>query len=84
MMTQKDFFNQLIKFRNKKRVTKREIKEAVSLLYSALDSGILRIETAKKLCWSACYPIFHQAPSYVILWQAEQDRKAGKTVYGIC
>lgn len=83
-MTQRDFFNKLLPFRDKRPVTKKERQQAVSLLYEALDSGVLRIETAQRLCCSYRFPVYWQAPSYATLWQLNQDIKAGKEVYGIC
>lgn len=83
-MTQRDFFRKILPYRDKKRVTQREFKNAVRLLYAALDSGVLRIETAQRLCCSRRFPVYWQAPSHATLWELEQDVKAGKDVYGIC
>ena len=84
VITQREFFEKLMKFRDKRSITIEEEQEAVELLYAVLNSGNMRIETAENLCGSIRFPVFWMSPSPATLWQLEQDEKAGKTVYGIC
>lgn len=83
-MTQREFFDELVKFRDKRDVTLEDEQTAIRLLRAVLDSGAMRIETAENLCGSIRFPVFWQSPSPATLWQLEQDIMAGKKVYGIC
>lgn len=83
-MTQREFFQELVKFRDKRDITPEDEETAIRLLYSVLDAGAMRIETAENLCCSIHYPVFWRSPSAATLWQLDQDIKAGKEVYGIC
>lgn len=83
-MTQREFFQKLVKYRDKRNVSQEDEQTAIRLLRAVLDSGAMRIETAENLCGSIRFPVFWRSPSPATLWQLEQDKKAGKEVYGVC
>lgn len=80
-MTKDQFYKAIEPFSRAERFTVQDQMEACGMLLEALDSGVITPDEAREV---ECAPIFLMSPSPVDAWEAEQERKRGEDVMGIC